>query len=118
MNVLAKFHVVVHKIGRIIILAGTRKFYGIGPGDFVEVKINNKKAREGVLITRVGEQGAVVIPKALREVMDIKPKAKIRRAGAAGIYLSPKKNLSVASGKRNITLNTGSVKRKIHLVRI
>ena len=77
MGVLAKFHVVVHKIGRIIIPAGTRKFYSIEPGDFVEVKIikyeNNEKAKEGALTTRVGEQGAVVIPKALREVMNIKP---------------------------------------------
>ncbi len=77
MDVLAKFHVVVHKIGRIIIPAGTRKFYGIKPGDFVEIKVikyeNNGKAKEGTLTTRVGEQGAVVIPKALREVMNIKP---------------------------------------------
>ncbi|ACS91102.1 AbrB/MazE/SpoVT family DNA-binding domain-containing protein [Thermococcus sibiricus] len=77
MEVLAKFHVVVHKIGRIIIPAGTRKFYGINEGDFVEVKIikyeNNEKAREGTFTARVGEQGALVIPKALREVMNIKP---------------------------------------------
>jgi len=77
MEVLAKFHVIVHKIGRIIIPVGTRKFYGIEHGDFVEVKIlkyeNNKKPREGTFTARVGEQGAVVIPKALREVMDIKP---------------------------------------------
>lgn len=77
MDVLAKFHVVVHKIGRIIIPAGTRKFYDIEPGDLVEIKLikyeNAGKAKEGTLTTRVGEQGTVVIPKALREVMDIKP---------------------------------------------
>ncbi|RLF83588.1 AbrB family transcriptional regulator [Thermococci archaeon] len=77
MSVLAKFHVVVHKIGRIIIPAGTRKFYGIDEGDFVEVKIikyeNDEKPKEGAFTARVSEQGGIFIPKALREVMDIKP---------------------------------------------
>ncbi|USH00445.1 AbrB family transcriptional regulator [Thermococcus argininiproducens] len=77
MEVLAKFHVIVHKIGRIIIPVGTRKFYGIEHGDFVEVKIlkyeNNKKPREGTFTARVGEQGSIFIPKPLREIMDIKP---------------------------------------------
>ncbi|KUK16875.1 AbrB/MazE/SpoVT family DNA-binding domain-containing protein [Thermococcus sibiricus] len=77
MEVLAKFHVVVHKIGRIIIPVGTRNFYGIEPGDFVKVKIikyeNDEKSREETFTARVGEQGALVIPKALREVMGIKP---------------------------------------------
>ena len=77
MEVLAKFHAVVHKIGRIIIPAGTRKFYEIDQGDFVEVKIikyeNNEKPREGSFTARISEQGAIFIPKALREVMDIKP---------------------------------------------
>ena len=77
MEVLAKFHAIVHKIGRIIIPVGTRNFYGIEHGDFVEVKIlkyeNNKKAREGTFTARVGEQGSIFIPKALREIMGIKP---------------------------------------------
>ncbi|MFA4720645.1 AbrB/MazE/SpoVT family DNA-binding domain-containing protein [Pyrococcus kukulkanii] len=77
MEVLAKFHVIVHKIGRIIIPAGTRKFYGIEPDDFVEIRIlkyeSSGKPREGTFTARVGEQGSVFIPKTLREVMGIKP---------------------------------------------
>ncbi|WP_010480066.1 AbrB/MazE/SpoVT family DNA-binding domain-containing protein [Thermococcus zilligii] len=77
MEVLAKFHVIVHKIGRIIIPAGTRKFYGIERGDFVEVKIlkyeSDKRPKEGTFTARIGEQGSIFIPKPLREVMEIKP---------------------------------------------
>ncbi|NJE12850.1 AbrB/MazE/SpoVT family DNA-binding domain-containing protein [Thermococcus sp. LS2] len=77
MEVLAKFHVIVHKIGRIIIPAGTRKFYGIEHGDFVEIRIlkyeSDKKPKEGTFTARVGEQGSIFIPKPLREVMGIKP---------------------------------------------
>ncbi|NJE09265.1 AbrB/MazE/SpoVT family DNA-binding domain-containing protein [Thermococcus sp. M39] len=76
-NVLAKFHVIVHRIGRIVIPAGTRKFYRIEPGDFVEVRIlkyeENEPPKQGTFMARVGEQGAVFIPKTVREVIGIKP---------------------------------------------
>lgn len=77
MDVLAKCHVIVHQAGRIVIPKGTREFYGINQGDFVEVKVlkyeNNRKARGGTFTARVGEHGSIFIPKALREVMDIRP---------------------------------------------
>ncbi|BAA29497.1 AbrB/MazE/SpoVT family DNA-binding domain-containing protein [Pyrococcus horikoshii] len=76
MDVLAKFHTTVHRIGRIIIPAGTRKFYGIEQGDFVEIKIvkyEGEEPKEGTFTARVGEQGSVIIPKALRDVIGIKP---------------------------------------------
>jgi len=77
MDVLAKCHVIVHQVGRIVIPRGTREFYGINQGDFVEVKVikyeNNEKPREGTFTVRVGEHGSIFIPKALREVMHINP---------------------------------------------
>jgi AbrB family looped-hinge helix DNA binding protein len=76
MEVLAKFHVVVHRIGRIIIPVGTRKFYGIEQGDFVEVmiiKYNKAEQKSSTFTARVGEQGSIIIPKAVREVLNIKP---------------------------------------------
>lgn len=77
MDVLAKCHVIVHQVGRIVIPRGTREFYGISQGDFVEIKVikyeNGKKQKEGTFTARVGEHGSVFIPKPLREVMGIKP---------------------------------------------
>ena len=77
MDILAKCHVIVHQVGRIVIPRGTRKFYEIDQGDFVEVKIlkyeNNKRPRGGTFTARVGEHGSIFIPKALREIMGIKP---------------------------------------------
>ena len=56
---------------------GTRKFYEINQGDFVEVNVlkyeNNKRPRGGTFTARVGEHGSIFIPKALREIMGIKP---------------------------------------------
>jgi len=76
MDILAKCHVIVHQVGRIVIPIGTRKFYEIDQGDFVEVKVlkyeNNKRPRGGTFTARVGEHGSIFIPKALREVMSIK----------------------------------------------
>jgi AbrB family looped-hinge helix DNA binding protein len=76
MEILAKFHVIVHKVGRIVIPIGTRKFYGIEQRDFVEVKIkkyDDNNPKEGTFTAKVGEHGSVFIPKHLREVMSIKP---------------------------------------------
>ena len=76
MDILAKCHVIVHQVGRIVIPIGTRKFYKIDQGDFVEVKVlkyeSDKKPKEGTFTARVGEHGSIFIPKALREIMGIK----------------------------------------------
>ncbi|NJF25165.1 AbrB/MazE/SpoVT family DNA-binding domain-containing protein [Thermococcus sp. Bubb.Bath] len=77
MDALAKFHVIVHKVGRIVIPIGTRKFYNINQGDVVEVTIkkynDGKKPKEGTFTAKVGEHGSIFIPKHLRKVMNIKP---------------------------------------------
>ena len=77
MDILAKCHVIVHQVGRIVIPIGTRKFYEIDQGEVVEVKVikyeKDEKPREGTFTARVGEHGSIFIPKALREIMGIKP---------------------------------------------
>lgn len=78
MDVLAKFHSVIHTSWRIIIPKATREFYEIKQGDVVElllIKYQNKKPQiKKQFLGKVGEHGSVIIPKPVREVMKLKPK--------------------------------------------
>ncbi|AEC51597.1 putative protein Predicted transcription regulator, SpoVT/AbrB family [Pyrococcus sp. NA2] len=80
---LAKFHAKVDKSGRVIIPKYIRDIYEINQGDFVvmivrKVRIDKKDRKVYVLrqvkfSAKVNERGVVVVPKQLREHLDIKP---------------------------------------------
>ena len=70
---LAKFHAKVTRGGQFTFPYYTREYYGLSMGDFVEFIVRAKDTNlRGFFIARLGDKGAITIPKEVRQGLNIK----------------------------------------------
>ena len=70
---LAKFHAKITRGGQFTFPYYTREYYDLSIGDFVEFIVRAKDVDlRGLFIARLGDKGAITIPKEIRQELSIK----------------------------------------------